>query len=66
MVELNFKNFVTVSKAAQQLGVSKATIRIWADTKMIPVYRHPLNNYRLFKNEELREVLWKIQQEKKQ
>lgn len=66
MIEYIFKAFITVNEASQLLGVSKAAVRNWADDRFLPAYRHPKNNYRLFKRDELREVLWKIHQEKKQ
>ena len=66
MTAYNFKMFITVDEASLLLGVSKSTVRNWADDGFIPTYRHPKNNYRLFKRDEINEVLWKIQQEKKQ
>lgn len=50
--------FLTVKDTAERLGVSPNTVRAWGATGKIPEYRHSLNNYRLFKAEDV-EVLRK-------
>ena len=52
--------YLTVKEAAQLLGVAANTIRNWDSGGKIPVYRHPLSNYRLFKKEDLQQVLNQI------
>ncbi len=39
---------LTVSEAAELLGVSAATIRNWDRLGKLRAVRHPLNNYRLY------------------
>ncbi len=45
----NQVNYVQVKQAAELLGVSPNTIRNWGRDSKLPEYRHPLNNYRLFR-----------------
>jgi DNA (cytosine-5)-methyltransferase 1 len=49
--------FLTVAQAADFLGVSPNTIRNWGRSSKIPEYRHPVNNYRLFKKRDLKKLL---------
>lgn len=53
--------FLTVKQAARFLGVAPNTIRNWDRDRKIPGYRHPVSNYRLFKKDDLRQVLRKIE-----
>jgi DNA (cytosine-5)-methyltransferase 1 len=54
--------YLTVKEAAEFLGVAPNTIRNWDRDGRIPVYRHPISNYRLFKKEDLQEVLRQIEE----
>ena len=47
------------------LGVSPNTVRAWGGDGKIPEYRHPVNNYRLFKRAELERILEKLEQSAK-
>lgn len=58
----NLEEFLTVKQAAQLLGVAENTIRNWDRHGKIPVYRHPLSKYRLFKREDLEELLHQIEE----
>jgi len=53
--------YLTVKEAAKYLGISPNTLRNWDREGKIPVYRHPMSNYRLFKKEDLQEVLRQIE-----
>ena len=55
MTKLN--DFLRVSDAAESLGVSPNTLRNWENAGKIVAHRHPVNGYRLFKQEELDELL---------
>jgi DNA (cytosine-5)-methyltransferase 1 len=46
-------DFLLVSEAAEFLGVSPNTIRNWGRDGKITEYRHPINNYRMFRLQEL-------------
>ncbi len=58
MAKLN--ESVKVAEAAEILGVSLGTIRIWAADGKIPMHRNPANGYRLFKREDLKKFLAKV------
>jgi excisionase family DNA binding protein len=55
MTKLN--EFLRVSDAAEYLGVSPNTLRNWENAGKIVAHRHPVNGYRLFKQEELDDLL---------
>lgn len=65
-IELKFKDYLTVNGASKLLGVSKGTVRKWCNEGKIRTLIHPINGYRLFKELELRELLWKLRNEKEQ
>lgn len=50
-----------VKEAAEFLGVAPNTVRNWGEAGKIPEYRHPANNYRLYKRAELEGLLKKVQ-----
>ena len=50
-----------VKDAADLLGVSPNTVRAWGAAGKIPEYRHPANGYRLYKREELENLLRRIE-----
>jgi MerR family transcriptional regulator, copper efflux regulator len=45
--------FLTIHEAAEYLGVCRNTLRNWCRQGKIPEYRHPVNNYRLFRAADL-------------
>ncbi len=54
--------FLRVKAAARMLGVAPNTIRQWGATRKIPEYRHPANNFRLYKRSELEAFIARIEQ----
>ena len=52
--------YFTVGDAAKYLGVSTATLRNWDKAGKLTAYRHPINNYRLYKKNELETLLNKV------
>ena len=50
-----------VKEAADLLGVSPNTVRAWGAAGKIPEYRHPVNGYRLYRREELENLLRRIE-----
>lgn len=54
------EEFLLVKQAAELLGVSANTIRAWASSGKLQEYRHPVNNYRLFKKTEVDALLKQI------
>jgi len=57
------KDFLRISEAADYLGVSPNTLRNWENAGKIAAHRHPVNGYRLFKQEELDALLRQVQPE---
>lgn len=53
----NLKDFLRVSEAAEFLGVSANTLRNWENAGKIAAHRHPVNGYRLFRTDDLDELL---------
>jgi DNA-binding transcriptional MerR regulator len=54
-------DFVRVKQAAAMLGVSPNTIRAWGADRKVPEYRHPVNNYRLYKLADLKRILHQLE-----
>ena len=65
-IELKFSDFITVDGASKLLGVSKGTVRKWESEEKLKSVIHPINGYRLFLEKDLRNLLWKLNIEKKQ
>lgn len=51
------EDFVRVKEAATILDVAPNTVRAWGAAGKISEYRHPANNYRLYKRSELERLL---------
>lgn len=49
--------FVLVREAAEMLGVCPNTIRSWGDSGKIVEYRHPINDYRMFKRKDINRLI---------
>jgi excisionase family DNA binding protein len=52
---------LTVKQTAERLGVSSNTVRTWGASGKLPEYRHPLNNYRLFKVKDVEKLRRKLE-----
>ncbi len=55
------EGFIRVKQAAAMLGVSPNTIRAWGADGKIPEFRHPVNNYRLYKLAHLKKILRQLE-----
>ncbi len=53
-------DYLTVKAACELLGVSPNTLRSWGATGKVTEYRHPLNNYRLYRRDELADLKQRI------
>jgi hypothetical protein len=60
-IVLEMQRFVRVKQAASMLGVSPNTVRAWGASGKVPEYRHPVNNYRLYKLADLRKILRQLE-----
>jgi excisionase family DNA binding protein len=58
--KLNLADYLTVGEAAEQLGVSRSTLRNWDKAGKLRPYRHPVNGYRLYLRDELERLLGQI------
>ena len=58
------KKFLTVNDVARLLGVSPLTVRNWDQKGKLRAYRNPVNNYRMYKIEEVEAILKKIESSK--
>ena len=54
------KGLVTVNEAASLFGVTVQTIRRWDKLGKLKAVRHPMNNYRLYRLIDIREIAEKI------
>lgn len=61
MVE-KLRDFLRISEAAEYLGVSPNTLRNWENAGKIVAHRHPVNHYRLFRQEDLDRILRQVAQ----
>jgi len=56
--------FITIKDASSILGVSKLTLRNWDKSGKLKAHRHPFNNYRVYKLEDIDKVLEMIESNK--
>lgn len=54
--------FLTVKQTAKVLQVAPNTVRSWGALGKLPEYRHPVNNYRLFKATDVEKLRSQIEQ----
>jgi excisionase family DNA binding protein len=59
----NLADYLTVGEAAEQLGVSRSTMRNWDKSNKLTAYRHPVNGYRLYNRKDLERLLENIRVE---
>ena len=58
---LQQEGYLLVREASKILGVCPNTVRAWGADGKIPEFRHPLNNYRLYKRADLERVLKQLE-----
>lgn len=51
------KQFLSVKQVAKLLGVTPLTIRNWDKRGRLQAYRNPINNYRIYKVEDVENLL---------
>lgn len=49
--------YITIKDASKILGMSKITLRNWDKSGKLKAYRHPFNNYRIYKVEDIEKVI---------
>ncbi len=53
--------FITIKEASEILGVSKITLRNWDKSGKLVALRHPFNNYRIYKTEDIENIIEMIE-----
>ncbi len=53
--------YITIRQASKILGVSPLTLRNWDNNGKLKARRHPMNNYRVYKIEDLETVIREIE-----
>lgn len=51
---------IQINEASKILGVSKLTLRNWDKAGKLVAYRHPINNYRVYKSEDIDRIIERI------
>ncbi len=54
---MSTKNLITVKEASDLLGVTTLTLRNWDKNGKLKAMRHPLNNYRVYKRENIDQLI---------
>lgn len=49
--------YLTIKEAAEFLGVSPSTLRNWEREGKLTTHRNPVNSYRLYRKEDLEQLL---------
>ena len=53
--------YITIKQASKILGVEPLTLRNWDKNGKLKAHRHPMNNYRVYKIEDLELVINEIE-----
>ena len=53
--------YLTIKDASRYVGVTPLTLRNWDKRGMLTAFRHPVNNYRLYRMEELEKFIKSIE-----
>lgn len=54
---MDMKDYIKIEEAAKILNVSKMTLRRWDNEGKLKAYRHPINNWRLYKRQDIENLL---------
>ncbi len=57
------ENYLTVSQAAKEIGVTAETLRRWDKSGKFPSHRHPINNYRVYNGTQVDLFLQEVNQQ---
>jgi len=56
------KKYLTVNEVAKIFGITPLTVRNWDKSGHLVAHRNPVNNYRLYKTEDVEFLLTQIEQ----
>ena len=59
------KKYLSVNEVAKLIGVTPLTIRNWDNRGVLTAYRNPINNYRMYKIEDVETLLRTIDSSRK-
>lgn len=54
------QKLITIKQAAALLGVTPLTLRNWDKSGKLTAFRHPLNNYRVYKRSDIEALIEQI------
>ena len=55
------KRYITIKKASGMLGVTPLTLRNWDKKGLLTAYRNPMNNYRVYRMDQIEVILRKME-----
>ena len=55
------KKYLTIKEASQLLGVTPLTLRNWDKAGKLLASRNPINNYRVYRKEEIEKLLGEME-----
>ena len=55
------KKYLTIKEAANLIGVTTLTLRNWDRSGKLIASRNPINNYRVYRREDIDEILGEIE-----
>lgn len=55
------EKYIKIGQAAKRLSISTETLRRWDKSGKFPTFRHPINNYRVYSEKQMNELLSEIQ-----
>ncbi len=61
---MKFSDFLQIKDAAKLIGVSTDTLRRWDKAGKISSFRHPMNNYRLYRLSDLQKIIRELTNDK--
>lgn len=58
------RKYLTINEAAKIVGVTTLTLRNWDKKGLLTAYRNPINNYRVYRQDQIEMLLRKIETSK--
>ena len=55
------KRYLTIKNAADMLGVTPLTMRNWDKKGLLTAYRNPINNYRVYRLDQIQVLIRKLE-----
>lgn len=54
------RKYLTIKDAAKMVGVTPLTLRNWDKKGLLTAYRNPMNNYRVYRSDQIEVLLRRI------